>query len=68
MEMEKVYNPQSIEGDLYKEWEESGAFVRRGTKARMKVVPRKRSCVLWDGALAFLLVVTFQRKWHEFRR
>ena len=27
MEMEKVYNPQAIEGDLYKEWEESGAFV-----------------------------------------
>ena len=26
MEMEKVYNPQAIEGDLYREWEESGAF------------------------------------------
>ncbi len=26
MEMEKVYNPQAIESDLYKEWEESGAF------------------------------------------
>ena len=29
MEMEKVYNPQAIEGDLYKEWEESGAFVAK---------------------------------------
>ncbi len=27
MEMEKVFNPQAIEGDIYKEWEESGAFV-----------------------------------------
>ena len=26
MEMEKVYNPQAIEGELYREWEESGAF------------------------------------------
>ena len=26
MEMEKVYNPQAIEGDLYREWEESGTF------------------------------------------
>ena len=29
MEMEKVYNPQAIEGSLYKEWEESGAFVAK---------------------------------------
>ena len=27
MEMEKVYNPQAIENDLYREWEESGAFI-----------------------------------------
>lgn len=27
MEMEKVFNPQAIEGEIYKEWEESGAFV-----------------------------------------
>ena len=26
MEMEKTYNPQAIENDLYKAWEESGAF------------------------------------------
>ena len=26
-EMDKVYNPQAIEGELYKEWEENGAFV-----------------------------------------
>ncbi len=25
-QMDKVYNPQAIEGDLYREWEESGAF------------------------------------------
>ena len=25
-EMDKVYNPQAIEGELYREWEESGAF------------------------------------------
>jgi len=24
--LEKVYNPQAIEGELYREWEESGAF------------------------------------------
>ena len=24
--MDKVYNPQAIEGELYREWEESGAF------------------------------------------
>ena len=28
-EMEKVYNPQSIEDKLYKMWEESGAFVAK---------------------------------------
>ena len=27
MEMEKVFNPQDIEGELYKEWEEAGAFI-----------------------------------------
>jgi valyl-tRNA synthetase len=27
MEMEKVFNPQAIEGEIYKEWEEAGAFV-----------------------------------------
>ncbi len=27
MEMEKTYNPQAIENELYKAWEESGAFV-----------------------------------------
>ena len=27
LEMDKVYNPQAIEAELYKEWEESGAFV-----------------------------------------
>ena len=26
-QMDKVYNPQAIEGELYKEWEETGAFV-----------------------------------------
>ena len=26
MEMDKVYNPKAIEGELYREWEESGAF------------------------------------------
>ncbi len=26
MEMEKNFNPQALEGDLYKAWEESGAF------------------------------------------
>ena len=26
MEMDKVYNPKAIEGELYSEWEESGAF------------------------------------------
>ncbi len=26
MEMEKVFNPQEIEGDIYKQWEEAGAF------------------------------------------
>jgi len=26
MEMEKTYNPQAIENDLYRAWEESGAF------------------------------------------
>jgi len=26
MEMEKVFNPQAIEKDIYKEWEETGAF------------------------------------------
>ena len=26
MEMEKVFNPQEIEGDIYKTWEEAGAF------------------------------------------
>ena len=25
-QMDKVYNPQAIEGELYREWEESGAF------------------------------------------
>ena len=25
-EMDKVYNPQAIEAELYREWEESGAF------------------------------------------
>ncbi|MBR4038946.1 MAG: valine--tRNA ligase [Clostridia bacterium] len=34
MEMEKVYNPQSIEGDLYKEWEESGAFVAKRVEGK----------------------------------
>ncbi|MBR5560472.1 MAG: valine--tRNA ligase, partial [Clostridia bacterium] len=34
MEMEKVYNPQSIEGDLYKEWEESGAFVAQRVEGK----------------------------------
>ncbi len=29
MEMEKVFNPQAIEGEIYKNWEESGAFVGR---------------------------------------
>jgi len=28
---------------------------RRRLSVRIKVVPRKRSCVLWDGALAFLM-------------
>ena len=27
MEMDKVYNPKAIEGELYREWEESGAFI-----------------------------------------
>ena len=27
MEMEKNFNPQALEGELYKAWEESGAFV-----------------------------------------
>ena len=26
MEMDKVYSPKAIEGELYREWEESGAF------------------------------------------
>ncbi|MBE5799421.1 MAG: valine--tRNA ligase [Clostridiales bacterium] len=34
MEMEKVYNPQSIEGDLYKEWEESGAFIAKRVEGK----------------------------------
>ncbi len=34
MEMEKVYNPQSIENDLYKEWEESGAFVAKRVEGK----------------------------------
>ncbi len=34
MEMEKVYNPQAIEGDLYKEWEESGAFVAKRVEGK----------------------------------
>ena len=34
MEMEKVYNPQAIEGDLYKEWEESGAFIARRVEGK----------------------------------
>ena len=34
MEMEKVYNPQAIEGDLYKEWEESGAFTAHREKGK----------------------------------
>ena len=29
MEMDKVYNPKAIEGELYREWEESGAFTAR---------------------------------------
>ena len=28
-EMEKVYNPQAIEGKLYQMWEESGAFIAK---------------------------------------
>ncbi len=34
MEMEKVYNPQAIEDGLYKEWEESGAFVARRVEGK----------------------------------
>ncbi len=34
MEMEKVYSPQAIENDLYKEWEESGAFVAKRVEGR----------------------------------
>ena len=34
MEMEKVYNPQSIENDLYKEWEESGAFIAKRVEGK----------------------------------
>ena len=34
MEMEKVYNPQSIEGDLYQEWETSGAFVAKRVEGK----------------------------------
>ncbi len=33
-EMEKVYNPQAIEGELYREWEESGAFVAHRVEGR----------------------------------
>ncbi len=29
MEMEKVFNPQAIEGEIYREWEASGAFLGR---------------------------------------
>ena len=28
-QMDKVYNPQAIEGERYKAWEESGAFAAR---------------------------------------
>ncbi len=34
MEMEKVFNPQAIEGEIYKEWEESGAFEGRRIPGR----------------------------------
>ena len=34
MEMEKVYNPQAIEDSLYKEWEESGAFVAKRVEGK----------------------------------
>ncbi len=34
MEMEKVFNPQAIEGDIYKEWEASSAFVGRRIPGR----------------------------------
>ena len=34
MEMEKVYNPQAIEADLYREWEESGAFVAKRVEGK----------------------------------
>jgi valyl-tRNA synthetase len=42
MEMEKVFNPQAIEGEIYKEWEEAGAFVGQripGRKSFTIVMP-----------------------------
>ncbi len=33
-EMDKVYNPQAIESELYKEWEESGAFKAHRVKGK----------------------------------
>ena len=34
MEMEKVFNPQAIEGEIYQEWEASGAFEGRRIPGR----------------------------------
>ena len=41
-EMEKVYNPQAIEGKLYQMWEESGAFI---AKRRARAVAYMVSCM-----------------------
>ena len=36
--MEKTFNPQAIENDIYKEWEEGGAFIAHREEGDRKSV------------------------------
>ena len=51
-QMDKVYNPQAIEGELYKEWEETGAFVAHRVEGKQPftIVMPPPNITRWPGA------------------